>query len=87
MNWDFISFVFSSKTRSKVLLLLSKSEKTPKQLSEELSSALSHVSRALQELEEIGLISCLTPNRRKGKFYQITKTGREILNELKNLIE
>ena len=34
----------------------------------------------MKELEDKELIKCLTPERRKNKFYEITEFGKELLD-------
>ena len=43
---------------------------------------LSHTSRALRELAEKGLVKCGTPKATKNRFYEITRTGKDILKQL-----
>lgn len=85
MLWDTISYVYSSKIRYRILKLLSAKVQTPKQLADSLSYAMSHVSRALKELGKKEIIKCLTPDRHKGKMYQITSKGEEILDKIKEM--
>lgn len=87
MEWETVSFVFSSELRLKTLLELSKSKHTPKQLSLSLNKPISHISRALRELRTEGLVKCLTPKRRKGRFYSITRLGDQVLDEINELTE
>jgi len=77
MNWELYSYVIRSKYRRKILLSLS-NPKTPSQLADELSINLSHVSRALKELEEKMIVECLTPKVKVGRIYRRTKFGEEI---------
>ncbi len=80
LAWETVSYVMASKIRIGVLVSLKENRaKTPSQLAEELGSHLSHVSRALKELNEKGLIICLTPNVRKNKLYSITEKGKSVL--------
>lgn len=79
MDWSKYSFVIRAKNRRAVLLKLS-NPKTPTQIAEELKLSLSHVSRALKELEKEGLIECLTPNEKVGRVYKRTLIGEEIAN-------
>ena len=85
MLWDTISYVYSSKIRYKILQLLASKVQTPKQLADDLSYAMSHISRALKELELKETITCLTPERNKGKMYQITSKGKEILIKIEEM--
>lgn len=80
-----VSFVFSSELRLKTLLELSKSEFTPKQLSLSLDKPISHISKALRELRNKGLVECLTPKMRKARFYTITRLGTQVLDEINKL--
>lgn len=85
MDWDTISFVFSSEMRARILVKLRQGEHTPTQISRELGAPVSHVSKILRELSDKGLVSCLTPDRRKARFYSITERGNCILEELRKL--
>lgn len=85
MNWSAISFVTSSHLRFKILILLKKSPKTPSDLNLELETQISNVSKTLRELEDAELVKCLTPDRRKKKFYSTTEEGLEVLKEISNI--
>ncbi len=82
MDWDLISFITSSKLRFKILTILLNSNYTPSELAHTLSEARSHVSSTLKMLESQGLVKCLTPDRRRNKFFQITKKGERILKQI-----
>jgi predicted transcriptional regulator len=82
MDWETISYVFSSELRLKTLLELSKSKGTPKQLSLSTRQPISHISKALKELNGRGLVECLTPSRKKARFYSITRQGNQVLDEI-----
>lgn len=79
--YDLISFVSRGKVRKKVLINLDKPF-TPTQLSEKIKTHRSTVSRALLELEEKGLVKCITPKENMGRFYEITKQGIKIIDEI-----
>ncbi len=78
MSWDEVSFVIASKTRKSVILKLG-TPRTPTFLARDLGINLANVSRALAELEERNLISCLTPKQKVGRIYSLTEKGKEIL--------
>jgi len=67
------------------MIELNKEEKIPSKLSEIVKVPISHVSKTLSDLEENNLVRCLTPSRRKGKFYSITPLGKKILSEINEL--
>ncbi|MBS3079099.1 helix-turn-helix transcriptional regulator [Candidatus Pacearchaeota archaeon] len=83
-KWDLVSYVLASSYRKKVLSALS-TPKTPSAISKEISINKTHISRALAELEDKGLIKCLTPNSKKGKIYSIQDLGKETLTEVNKL--
>jgi len=58
---------------------------TPTQLSTRLKIHLSHVSRALGELESRKLVECLTPSERVGRIYRLSEKGRQVLKMIKKL--
>jgi len=84
-DWSVIGTVHSSKIKKRVLELLSSNPKTPIMLKSLTKYHISHISRALFELKELGLILCKNPNSRKGKFYDITEKGILILNKINDL--
>jgi len=84
-KWELISFVTSSTLRFRVLIELNKSEKIPTKLGRIINTPISHISKALSELEDRNLVKCLTPSRRKSKFYAITPIGKNILTEINEL--
>jgi DNA-binding MarR family transcriptional regulator len=77
MDWADYSFVVRGQNRRKVLLALEK-EKTPTQVAEETKLNLSHVSRALKELTERGLVECVTPEEKVGRIYRATPEGETV---------
>ena len=82
--WGECSYVIRGKNRRRVFLVL-ESPKTPTQLSDELKIHLSHVSRALGELEVKKLVTCLTPSEKVGRIYRLTEKGRKVLKLVKGL--
>ena len=84
-DWRVIGTVYSSKIRKKILEILYSNPKTPKMLKSLTKYHMSHISRALLELKELGLILCKNPNSRKGKFYDITEKGILIINKINDL--
>lgn len=61
---------------------------SPKRIARETKIALSHVSRALRELEELGVVECLTSEEiRKGKIYTVAAPGRPYVVEVEKNIE
>lgn len=81
-KWELIGKLKSSEWRLRVLQILSKGVKTPKELSKEADISSSHISEVIGELAEMKLIELKTPNLRKGKIYSITKKGKDVLGEV-----
>ncbi|APE95078.1 MAG: helix-turn-helix domain-containing protein [Halobacteriota archaeon] len=88
-DWDEIGYVISSTYRIRVLQRLADSAAPTSKIAEDIGCANSHVSRALNDLRERGLVDLLVPeSRKKGRIYGITDRGREIWEtiEAQNLV-
>lgn len=79
--YDLVSFVTRGKIRKRILINLDK-PLTPTQLSERIKNHRSTISRTLLALEKKGLVKCITPNENMGRFYEITKKGKKIIEEI-----
>lgn len=82
--WELVSFA-QSKIRKICLEALEDGPKTPGTIARNSGTHLSHISRAMKELVDRGLLECLTPNLTKNKIYKITKKGIEVLKKLKEM--
>lgn len=51
-------------------------------IAHETKRSTQNISRALKELENKGLIECLTPEKTTWKKFVLTDTGKEILEKL-----
>ena len=80
--YDLISFVSRGKIRKKILLNLDK-PMTPTELSEKIKTHRSTTSRSLLILEKKGLVKCITPNEKMGRYYENTKIGNKIIKIIK----
>ncbi len=81
-EWEVVSFVLSSDLRTRVLRGLRSSQSTPSQIAKQVDQPISHVSRALKELQERGLVVLLTPHRTKARLYEITPEGKAVLDKV-----
>lgn len=78
-DWDTVGYVISSKHRTAVLGRLAEGPATPTQIADDVDLSVTHVSRALRSLRDRDLVELLVPEeRRKGRVYGVTTTGREI---------
>ncbi|MDA4112404.1 MAG: hypothetical protein OK439_07675 [Thaumarchaeota archaeon] len=82
MNGESLDFVLSSETRFRILAFLSMSSSTPTQLAKQIEKHLSHISRALRELESKDLVACSNPNNSKPRQYRLTPEGDKLLREI-----
>ena len=78
-RWDIIGKLKASEHRMRILESLQKAEMTPKELVKKLDAKFSHVSRALRELKDMGLVECLTPNLHVGRIYSSSIKGKQLL--------
>lgn len=53
-------------------------------IAERCDRSVQNISHAIHELEEKGIIECLTPEKHTWKRYLLTERGRSILVELKD---
>ncbi len=81
MKYEQYSYIIRSKYRSRIVAALD-TEKTPSILAKRTKIHLPHVSRALKELTQYGIVQCLTKGVRKGKIYGLTKIGKILRNKL-----
>ncbi len=77
-----ISFILRGSRRKSVFLALKEEAKIPKQIAEECKLSISNVSNTLPELVEAGLVTCNNPKDHYYKYYELTKTGKDLLKEL-----
>jgi len=78
-DWDSVSYVISSKYRVETLVELYDRPRTPSKIAEENELSTAHVSRALKELREKGMVELLvSDNQKKGRVYGITEKGKSI---------
>ena len=79
--YDLISFVVRGKIRKAVLGALDK-PMTPTELSKQIKTHRPTVSRTILELEKKGLVECITPKERMGRFYKRTNLAKKIMEKL-----
>ena len=82
--WELLSFI-QGKNRRLCLEEISEGPKTPGMVAKSHGKHLSHISRALRELEEKGLAECKNPDANKNRFYEITDKGKELHDRLQEI--
>ncbi|GAB7010486.1 winged helix-turn-helix domain-containing protein [Halorubrum trueperi] len=84
-NLDIDSYILSSKYRICVLEQLSKEgEATPTGIAESVGLQQPHISRALSELEEQGVVELrVSESRKVRRYYGLTERGTEVWSTVK----
>lgn len=76
--YNLVSFVTRGSVRKKVIKGLLRPN-TPTELAKTIGVARAAVSRTIQDLEEVGLVECLTPNENRDRYYRTTDTGKKVV--------
>ena len=79
---DTLGFLLASNYRMKVLAEIARHQTTPKQISKATSIRINHVSNILREFMDKGLALCVTPSRKKGRIYELTRFGKEVYGRI-----
>ncbi len=82
MATESFRFVVSSHARFKIFLFLSRKASTPTELAASTEKHLSHVSRALRELEDKKLVACVSSKYSKPRIYSLTPQGSLLVREV-----
>lgn len=79
--WSQFSYVASSRYRERVVLSMAAKPRLPHQIAEDTKLRIAHVSRALRELREQGLVECLSPGAKtRGRLYGLTAAGSHLVD-------
>lgn len=82
-----ISLIKNSDYRKRILNSLSDvNYLTPSEIAEKTKIRLNHVSNFLNDLRTNGLIKCLNDSEKRGRLYQITNLGKEVLKYESNIV-
>lgn len=93
-SMQLLSWLLRGKTR-KAVLEQTKGKRMPSDIVRGISqkekqisaSVYSQVSRSLAELQALGLVKCLNPREKTGRFYRITSKGENVLREAERYYE
>ncbi|WP_407424526.1 MarR family transcriptional regulator [Methanobrevibacter sp.] len=80
--WELIGFIKVSPTRYKTLKTLRTDFLMPSEIAKTTGLRTTQVSNALADLKEKDLVICMNESARKGRLYQNTELGLEILQRL-----
>lgn len=79
-----IALIKASRYRNSILFSIGYNIKTPSEISKEVNIRINHVSKVLKELKNENIVKCLNEERTKGRLYQLTEEGEEILSFLES---
>ena len=80
--YDLLGFIKISKYRMNTIKSIGDDIKIPSEIAKELNIETSQVSYALMDLKEKKLVKCLNEEAKKGRLYQCTDLGKELLKNL-----
>lgn len=78
-----LSFIKSSKNRTKIILSINNDIKIPSEISKDTNIRLNYVSALLLELKEAGIVTCLNEESKKGRLYKLTKEGKHAIKTIR----
>lgn len=78
-----IEFIRLSKNREAILKALQGETLKPTDISKKTNIHRNNVSRILSQLREKELVRLLNPENKRGRLYELTGYGEEILNLMK----
>jgi DNA-binding transcriptional ArsR family regulator len=83
-SWDTAGYIASSRYRASVCEFLDREgPELPSKIATRLDLAQPHVSRALSELRDRGVVELLVPeSQQKGRLYGLTRDGKQALLRL-----
>lgn len=80
VEWDAVGYVLSSKYRCDSMRYLFREPATPTTIATDEEYHISHVSRALHQLADDGLVELRVPEeQRKNRYYGLTDAGEELV--------
>lgn len=78
-------WVKASSYRNRVMINLGNKTKTPSSIARDSQIKMNHVSMVLKALKEKKLIVCLNEDSKKGRLYQMTDLGKQVVQAVKNI--
>lgn len=79
-----IEFIKLSKNREKIFKALDGETLKPTNISKKTNIPSNNVSRILSQLREKNLVRLLNPETKRGRLYELTDYGKEILDLMKS---
>ncbi|WP_296789487.1 transcriptional regulator [uncultured Methanobrevibacter sp.] len=80
------AYVITSSYRERALTVLHNNENmTPKYIAKHCNVRGNHISTTLRELKDKQLVVCINEEAHKGRLYQITSLGEEVISLIPGL--
>jgi len=73
-------WVYRGKQRKAIIIALD-TAKTPTKLKEDTNIKVTNISDVLIAMVDMKLAKCLNPKDKLGRFYELTKLGKEVRKE------
>lgn len=80
--WELIGFIKISPARYNCIKTIGNGYKMPTEIVKETGMRITQISNALHDLKQKEIVVCLNESTVKGRLYQNTKLGLQILEEL-----
>ena len=80
---ELAGYVLASSYRHRVLIALGNKTKTPSTIARNSGLHLNHISNVLTSLKKNGLVICLNESAKKGRLYQVTELGHDVIKTIK----
>lgn len=82
--WEIVGYIKISPSRYKTLKSLESGHLMPSEIARSTGMRITQVSNALHDLKEKKLVYCMNEHVTKGRIYQTTDLGMEILEIIDN---
>lgn len=79
-KWEIIGFIKVSQTRYQILKTLDTEFLMPSEIARKTGFRITQISNALHDLKKKELVYCMNEHVTKGRLYQNTELGLEILD-------
>ena len=80
--WSLMGFIKVSPARLNCIMCIGTEYKMPTEIAHETGMRITQISNALHDLKERKIVVCLNEDNIKGRLYQNTQLGLELLKEL-----
>jgi len=77
-----LSYIKRSDYRANILKTMEKEMQFPSQIAKKVNLRINQTSTLLKGLKEKELVECINEEEKMGRFYKLTKKGKEIVKEL-----